>query len=120
MATNQIPLQGPFGANVFVDSDADETASDAITGGAKTVYVVDINNTSAEKVYTKLYNNAAPSVGSTAVDGLFPCAAGSTIAYAIPDGLNYDTNVSVACVQEAGDAGTTGPSSVVTVKLLTN
>lgn len=120
MATFKTAQLGPFGANVFGDTDANATASDAITGGAKTVYLVDISNPSAEKVYAKLYNNASPTVGTTAVDGLFPCEAGSTIAYVFPDGLNYATNVSIACVQEAGDGGTTNPSSTVVVKILTN
>ncbi len=120
MAVSQIPTSNPFASNIWVDSDANATPEDAFTGGAKTVYMVDINNPSAEKVYAKLYDAATATVGTTAVDCLLPCAAGSAIAYSIPDGLNFATNVSMACVQEAGDGGTTAPSSTVTVKVLTN
>lgn len=81
--------------------------------------MVDINNPSAEKVYAKLYNAATGAAGD-AVDCLLPCAAGSAIAYCFPDGLNFATNVSERCVQEAGDGGGTAPSSTVVVKILTN
>ncbi len=84
------------------------------------MFMVDINNPSAEKVYVKLWDAATATVGTDAVDCCLPCAAGSAVAYSIPDGLDFDTDISSACVQEAGDAGTTAPSSAVTVKILTN
>lgn len=120
MATTQTPTSNPFGSNIYTDTDANATAEDDIGGGAKTVYMVDINNPSAEKVYFKGYDDASPTVGNTAVDLLLPCAAGARRQYCFPKGLNFSTGLSTACVQESGDGGTTAPSSSVTVKVLTN
>ena len=120
MAVTQTPTSNPFGANIYTDTDANATKEDDIGSGAKTVYMVDINNPSAEKVYFKGYDNASPTVGATAVDLLLPCAAGARRQYTFTKGLNFATALSTACVQEAGDAGTTSPSSAVTTKVLTN
>ncbi len=120
MATTQTPTSNPFGSNIYTDTDANATSEDDVGSGAKTVYMVDIDNPSAEKVYFKGYNNASPSVGSTAVDLLLPCVAGARRQYTFPKGLNFATGLSFACVQESGDAGTTVPSSSVIVKVLTN
>lgn len=100
--------------------DSDETA-DAHAAGV-TVYAVEVDNTANSAVsYTKLYNTATPTVGTTAPDVVLMTPAGVKLTHVLCGGTGFafSTACAVATVTGAGTAGTAGPSSVVEVVLHT-
>lgn len=117
-----ITTQSPVlttGMKVVRDTDSDATSEDNINSGAATLYLVEIANPNASAVYTKLYNSTGPTVGVTAPDMAIPCAASSTVRLAIPKGVAFATGISFATVTDGGGtAGTTNPTSDVTVALV--
>ena len=103
---------------IIRDTDADGTSEDNVTAGAATIYAVQINNSAnaSASSYVKFYNNAAPTVGTTAPDMILMAAGGATTNYAFPKGnAVFTTALSYACVTTAGTAGTTNPTSDVVV-----
>tara|TARA_R110002020_G_scaffold430186_1_gene639816 strand:+ start:741 stop:1091 length:351 start_codon:yes stop_codon:yes gene_type:complete len=96
---------------VLTDDDVDETAIDDVFGGSATIYTMFMEVPSGT-TYLKLYDNADPTVGTTAPDCIFKLT--EAVSWTIIEGLEF-TNFSYAAVQEDGTSGTTGPG--VTVKL---
>lgn len=104
---------------LVLDSDANATSEDDIRSGATTVYEVDIDNTANAAIeYVKLYDNAGPTVGTTAPNVILPIAASSRKRYKFEGGLVFATGLSAACVTAAGTAGTTGPTSDVVLRII--
>lgn len=95
---------------------------DVITGKTTiTVYAIEVDNSlAAETVYFKMYEAATPTIGTTAPDIIIPVLAGATAKVHWPGGLAevFTAQFSLACVQEAGTAGTTDPSASVTARVL--
>ena len=120
MAITTSPLTLTSGLKHIVDTDSNATAEADINGGAATLYLVYIDNSlNAAKSYTKFWNNAAPTVGTTAPDMSLPVDASSTLKLAIPAGIAFGTALSFATVSDAGGtAGTTDPTSDVRVELV--
>lgn len=89
-------------------------------GGATntTIFSIEIDATAntGEDVYFKLYDNAAPTVGTTAPNMVLKQLAGTKKTWVCKRGQVF-TDVSVACVQEPGQGGTTSPSGVVDVDI---
>ena len=109
--------------NEVLDSDCDATAENDVRSGAATVFYVFIDNTANTAIsYFKAWNNAAPTVGTTAPDMVLPCPASARITYWFGgEGMaTFATALSIACVTTAGTAGTTSPTNDVTVRIGTN
>ena len=101
---------------IVKDTDANATSENDVKAGAATLYFVEIDNgLNATAVYLKLYNAAAPTVGTTVPDMILRCPGSSKFRMAIPEGISFGTGVSFACVTGAGTAGTTGPTNDVAV-----
>lgn len=114
--SEQVP---PVGTKLVVDDEADEVAKIAVTGAAGNLYQVDVDNeANAAASYLKVYDAASPTVGTTAPDFIFRVAAGQRRGLVIPDGW-YFSYLSFAVVTSGGTAGTTGPTSAVTVRMVT-
>jgi len=96
---------------LLTDSDVDETAVDDVFAGSAIIYNMFMEVPSGT-TYLKLYDNANPTVGTTAPDCIFKLT--EAVSWTIIEGLEF-TNFSYAAVQEDGTSGTTGPG--VTVKL---
>lgn len=107
------------GLVIYKQTDANAGANNNITASTATVYCVIIDNTGnpTQSVHTKLYDNAAPTVGTTVPDEIMLCQGGALRAYFFPDGLAFGTALSFACTQEAGTGGTTDPTADVTVTI---
>ncbi len=98
----------------------DSTANSLPVGSSVTLDGVLINNTrNTHKVYVKIYDNADPSVGTTAPDCVLVADAGATVAYTFSFGIAF-SNFSFACVQEPGTSGATNPDNDVVVSCLTH
>jgi len=106
--------------NLAVNTDVDETA-DVLFAVAKVIYAVDIDNTGNGAItYVKIYNNGSPTVGTTAPDWVIPVPASVRRNMWIQEGMALDTALAIAAVTAGGTAGVTGPTSAVTVRMLTD
>jgi hypothetical protein len=95
----------------------EEIGAVAVTiGGAVSVYEVKIDNTgNTVPVYVKFYNNAAPTVGTTAPDMEVFAGAAEEASWVFSPGIAFDTAVLAACVMTPGTDGVDGPTNPVTV-----
>lgn len=94
------------------------TADQNIRAGATTLYQVKIDNTNnASPVYLQCFDNAAPTVGTTAPNLLLPCPASTSKMYVLDfTGYPFGTALSIACTTTP--VGAVSPASSVTVSLL--
>lgn len=111
----------PVGAKLTVDTDANATAQTSVTGASGTIYMVEIDNSgnSDNACYLKIYDDAAPVVGTTAPTHIFCMLVNQSKTLVFPDGLDF-TNLSYACVISGGTSGTTAPTNAVTVKIVSS
>lgn len=122
MAVTTTPLSNAVAANMVVDTDADATGENDVRSGAATIYLVDVDNSNNSAVtYVKFYNALAPTIGTTAPDVILrvPASARRVWSFGL-EGTNFPTAISFAAVTAAGTAGTTSPTSDVTVRILTS
>lgn len=119
--TTQTPIL-TTGLLIVRDTDADATSENDVSSGAAVLYAVQINNSANASAtsYLKLYNNIAPTVGTTAPDMILFAVGGATTNYAFPKGISFGTGLSFACLTTAGTAGTTNPTSDVSIILVTS
>jgi hypothetical protein len=112
----------PVGTKLTRQTDADENANNDVTNTSGTIYQVQIDNTgnADNAAYLKIYDDAAPTVGTTAPDFIFKAPISQTRDYVIPLGGDFTTALSFACVISGGTAGTTGPTSAVTVRIVSS
>jgi hypothetical protein len=110
----------PVGSKLISQTEATEVPDNDVTGAAGAIYQVDVDNSgnSDNPAYLKVYNSAAPTVGTTAPDFIFMVPVNQRRNLVIPDGLDF-TNLSFACVVSGGTAGTTPPTNAVAVKIVT-
>lgn len=109
----------PVGTKLIVDTAAGATANNSVTGTSGSIYMIDIDNelnTSAS--YLKIYDSAAPTIGTSIPDHTFKIPSSQRRCIAILEGLDF-TNLSYACVTTGGTAGTTGPTNPVVVRMVT-
>ena len=69
-------------------------------------------------MYLKIYDSLDPDVGTTDPEVIIMAPHGGATTVDISGGVNIENNVSYAVVKEAGTAGTTAPSTTVTVHLV--
>jgi len=120
MATTQIGLGNSIGTKWIEDLDADATSEADTNSGAATIHEVYVDNTgNTAASFLKLYNAAAPTIGTTAPDIIIRSRASiKTRVYMTPGlGHAFATGLSMACVTAAGTAGTTSPTSDVVARV---
>lgn len=121
MGVTVTPLSNPLGTKLVKDLDSDATGENDVLAGACTVYIVDIDNTANAAVsYTKLYDAAAPTIGTTVPDIVLRVPSSKRRSFVIgapADGQPF-TNLSFATVTAGGTAGTTSPTSDVIVQIM--
>jgi hypothetical protein len=120
MAFNTFDIHGQRSTDRHQSDQCDSAANSLPAGTAVTLDGVLINNTTnTHKVYVKIYNNASPSVGTTAPDCVLVAGPSSTVSYTFSFGISF-SNFSFACVKEAGTAGVSNPDNDVIVSCLTH
>lgn len=108
---------------LFLNDGANATdENDNIFSGAKTIHVVDINNTHDAAVYVKLANVTNCSPGTTPADMVLYCPASTRLTYniigATGTGVEFGTGVSMWCVTAAAESNTADPGTgTVDVKI---
>lgn len=120
MAISSTPLNTNITANIVQDSASNATSEDNVRNGATTVYMVDVDNSAnAAVTYVKLYDSAAPTVGTTAPDMILKVTASARKVFVFDmAGIAFTTGLSFASLTAGGTAGVTGPTSDVIVKIL--
>ena len=122
--TSTAPFSAVINSVTVVQTDATVVADNDITGGANlTLTTIEIDaatNTTVNAVYLKFYDSGSPTVGTDAPEMQLPMAVNTRGAFQISGGgYTFVNAISMACVQEAGTAGTTSPTQDVIVRVTT-
>ena len=120
MAVSNTAVAALSGATLFRDTDC-ANAAVSVKGSSGVIYQVEVDNTgNGSASYLKVWNTASGSVtvGTTAPDMVVMAPASTKITFVFPSGVTFGTAITVACVTGAGTAGTTSPTSDVTVSIV--
>ena len=119
MALSVSTQVNPIATRLVEQTAAGASANTNVVGAPCTLYTVDVDNTAnVAAVYVKLYDSAAPTVGTTNPDVVLLLPAGERRQYVMPEGVAFATALSFACVTAGGTPGTVSPSSPVIVRIL--
>lgn len=121
MAITQVNVSSPSNEIIFQDTAATNAANAIKASSAKIYYIIVDNSLNVAASYLKLFNLASGSVtlGTTAPDFIayIPASSIVTIPFftSAANGITFATALSYAVVTTGGTAGSTGPSSSVTL-----
>lgn len=118
MALSVTPQSSPLATKLVEETAANATTKNNVTGAAGVLYMIDVDNPNASVVYLKIWDNAAPTIGTTPADFVVKIAASVRRAMAVPLGFAF-TALSFAVVTGADQANVTSPASGVSVRLAT-
>jgi len=119
MAVELYPVSVLSGLKRYIDRDSDATPENDINAGAFTVYQIIIDNilNTSQKVYSKFYDAAAPTVGTTAPYMIIKTPGGLSRTWFFLEGIPFATALSFATVTAGGTAGAVSPTSDVIVTI---
>tara|TARA_R100000654_G_scaffold73709_1_gene106855 strand:- start:11567 stop:11962 length:396 start_codon:yes stop_codon:yes gene_type:complete len=115
--------------DLLLDTGAGATAIRSVfrkaaidTAAGLQVVSIDIGNSTAgggsSTVYLRIFDSLDPLVGTTDPEVIIMAPHGGSTSVVITTGIPITNNVSYAVVKEAGTAGTTAPSTTVTLTLV--
>lgn len=112
-------LISPIGSQVVIDRRTDNNLRTA-KNAAATLYGILLDNTqnSTDNAFLKLYDDAAPTIGTTAPHLILRCLAGWKITVLFFPGITFATALKYGTVTTGGTAGTTAPSQPVEVRFV--
>jgi len=102
---------------LVINTDCDNSSKNDVFGGSVTMYAIRAKNPSATVCYLKLYNTAAPTVGTTAPDIIIECPGQAEVTWVMQAGVTFNV-VSMSAVQEDGHEGTTNPAENLDVRIV--
>jgi len=109
----------PLGGKVITDSSVTATAVANATGAASNIHYIEVDNTANSAAsYVKLWNHAAPTVGTTVPDVVVRAKAATKEHFIVPQGIVFGAALSYACTTAGGTAGTGSPTSAVIVRMI--
>ena len=115
---------GYLNVNLFKDLLANASPELNLLGGSGKLYGLEADNSqNTSAVYVKLYNSAAPLVGTDAPEWVFKVAAGKKRFQPLGSrgtGRSFATALSFACVTAGGTGGSTSPTNPVKLTLATD
>ena len=117
MAASLTALGGLYGNRVITDTSVSTAIQYNASGGAYSVFTVDIDNSANSAAsYLKFWNvTSGATLGTTDPVMILMAPAGTKAPYGFGKGIVFSTAVSYACVTTAGTAGTSGPSTAVSI-----
>lgn len=116
MANSNIPLLAS--GSLFTGTAIGATYV-AVTAASTVVYELELDNTAnAAATYLRMYNNAAPTVGTTTADTMILVPASTKITMVLPSGVTFGTALSLSAGTSNTLATTTAPSSSFAVKIV--
>lgn len=120
MASYKTSIATAISSAKWTDTAASSSAVEASSASASLHQVRIINTANTTKLYLKLYNLASGSVtvGTTDPVCVLPVEASSSVEYDFDPSVAFATALSYAVVTTPGTAGTTAPSTAITVEFL--
>ncbi len=110
----------PVGSNLIKETSAGATANNDVTGTSGTIYMIEVDNAAnSSSSFMKIYDDAAPTIGTTVPDHVFRVPANQVRQIVCPGGMDF-SNLSFAVVTAGGTMGTTSPASAVVVAIVTS
>lgn len=117
MSNSSTPLNGQVGTAVIQIPSMTSTAENDVIPGSGTLFRAQGDNAAnaTAKAFVKVYDAAAPTVGTTAPDWVFRITAGKKETFVVGGGVGtaLATGLSIACVTAGGTGGTTSPTNAV-------
>jgi hypothetical protein len=109
----------PVGTKLIVETSAGATPDNNVTGAAGTLYTVEVDNSGnpADQACVKIYDSAAPVVGTTPPEFCVRVKPNQRRSIVIPEGWDF-TALSFACVTAPGTAGQAAPANPVIVRMV--
>ena len=122
MATYKTSIPSAISAVKWTDTAASATEVEVSTSGITIHQVRIVNTANTTKLYLKLYNSNASglTIGTSAPEVVLPVEASSSVEYAFDPGIVYSAALCYGVLTTGGTAGTTGPTTAITVELLTS
>lgn len=120
MATTQIALGFPSGANLFTETALGASAI-TVKSSAGTVYLLQGDNSgnSTTAVFVKLFHtNGAVTIGTTVPEEVIQFAGGAKRSLISTDGKAFSGGLQLACLTGAGATSTAAPASAVDVRVV--
>ena len=119
MAVTKVPAS-VNSVGVVLDTVIAATAERDVNGGATHVLAIVIANpNAAEDAHFKMYDNVAPTIGTTDPEFILFVPRNKTTVYIFGDGeCEFTTALSYALVTQAGTAGTTAGTGSYTMALI--
>tara|TARA_R110000824_G_scaffold375880_4_gene566878 strand:- start:581 stop:943 length:363 start_codon:yes stop_codon:yes gene_type:complete len=118
MATTVSPSKTPLASTMVVITGLTNAAQTDLLGGSVTLGTLFIKNGSGGTAYLKIYDDAAPVVGTTEPDIIIEVANGKTVSWWIDGGLPLHNAISLCASDTPGKAaGSTASSFNVRVGL---
>tara|TARA_R110000824_G_scaffold247414_6_gene436493 strand:+ start:529 stop:897 length:369 start_codon:yes stop_codon:yes gene_type:complete len=93
--------------NVSIDTALTNTMVTDITGGAGTLYSVDVD-AGAGNLFLKFYDATAPVLGTTVPLMGFLIPSGTNFTLSLPEGIPFANSISYAATSTSSDASETG------------
>ena len=108
------PQASPLGSTLVEIASLDNTICNNVTGGAGTLFMVEIDNEAngSDAVFVKIYDDPSAILATSDPDWILKADAGKKITYAMPEPPAF-TALSAAAVKEKANTGTTSPDSAV-------
>jgi hypothetical protein len=115
MSLSSTPFAGPFTTQLVKETVTGAVPDNNVRTGATTLYMVRVDNSGNPSlpVYLHLYNNVAPTVGTTPPDITLLFAGGEASDTVWISGKLFATALSFACTTAGGLGGTTPPANPV-------
>lgn len=119
MSLTSTPFAGPFTTQLIKESSATAAPDEDVRGGATDVFLLRVDNSAnpSQSVYLHLYDNAAPTVGTTPPDFTFKVLQGIVLEIVAFPNLQFGTALSFACTTSGGLGGTSSPTNPVIVEI---
>lgn len=117
-----IAAQGSLHINKNKDLDVGATAL-VVGSGARKVFAIEVDNTrNTVPSYLRMWNDAAPSVGTDAPNCVLKIPAGTKRIHFFNNGVSmtFSTGMTIACLTTGGTAGSDAPINDVTATLWTD
>ncbi len=119
MALTATPQPTPLASVLVQETSATASPGLNVTGASGAWFMIDIDNTlNAAITYVKLYDDAAPTVGTTEPTWVLKAPATTRLVYAVSTSVAFATALSFAAVTTPGRSGTTSPVSAVAVRIM--
>ena len=118
MAASLTALGAILGNKLISDTSVGTTVQDnVITGGGYIYWVIIDNTNNSAASYLKFWDaTGSVTLGTTDPVVILKAPASTKLQYSFPRGIAFGSGICYACTNSAGTAGTSAPSSAVSIR----